>query len=327
MNSSRYRILTPAKYLERAGHSIQLQSNPGWQKDVDGTRFSVERGIDYTQIPATVLVERNIQPEWIEKLRLAGATRVIITFDDHYGGLQEWAPSRPWWDQYFKLFIQALAMADLVIVPSRLLADVYKPYCRQIRYVPNFLDDELWSDLPGPSLADPPIIGWGGSAQHAESWQQKKLLKALTRVLSEHPDWQFRLIGQAIPPILQTFPEGLVAQWSDWQPYDQWAKTVSEFTIGIAPLHGSYDRYRSNLKLVEYGLARVPWVASFLDPYSRNPVKGGVLVKETDWYQTLSMLVEDGPARLKLATAGRLWAEGFRMSANVSVYEELLWPS
>lgn len=323
-NTSRYRILTPAKYLQQAGHTIRLQKNPGWENEAAGRTIPVDRGIDYTQIPEVVLIERNVQPDWIEKLRLAGAKRIIITFDDHYGAMPSQAAAKGWWDKYYSAFLKVLGMADLVIVPSQALVDAHRPYCSNIEYVPNYVDDDLWVDV---KIDEPKekVIGWGGSAEHLESWKLLGLGNALKKVLDEHPDWELHLHSGVAIAMGHLLPSGIKFHFGDWMPHTQWPSAMTRFGIGIAPLKGKYDRYRSNLKLVEYGMAKVPWIASSLDPYTRHDVLGGQVIEEKDWYRTLSELIASEEARKVFADIGHDWAQSYRMSRNVPVYEKILW--
>jgi len=323
INCSRYRVLTPAKYLQRAGHQINVQSNPGIQTLYADRKISVAAGIDFTKISETVLIERNIIPDWMDMLRLSGAKKIVVTFDDNYALMQNYALAKPWWDKHYPLFLKALGMADLVIVPSHALVSYYKQYCKKIEYVANYIDDELWKDAT--ERGDKKIIGWGGSSQHVESWQQKRMSSALAQILRENPDWELHMVADNLPDIIKGFPKGVEIKWHSWMSHTNWPGVMSSFSIGLAPLYGEYDRYRSNLKLVEYGLGRVPWIASWMDPYTKTHVRGGVLTKESGWYDSLSLMVKDEKARKNLSEAGREWAEGYFMSRNVGVYEQLLW--
>lgn len=323
MNCSRYRILTPAKYLTKAGHDINLISNPGISK-IHGDRiFDLDFGIDYSKIESTVLVERTITTDLINKLRLAGAKRIIMTCDDNYSKFASLDSAKSWWERNYSKFQKALGMVDLVIVPSYVLLDFYKPHAKKIGYVANYLDDDLYENLPAKS--ETKIIGWGGSVQHAGSWKNKKMLQALDRILKENSGWELNLTAGNIPNAVSEFPRGMTLKWSDWIPYTEWPKRVASFTVGIAPLFGDYDRYRSNLKVLEYAICGVPWVASMLEPYSKTHVSGGVLTKDSDWFEALSLLIGNEKARDTLSKAGKEWAEGYKMSKNVSVYENILW--
>lgn len=323
MNCSRFRILTPAKYLTKAGHTINLLKNPGITHKRGDREVDIDAGIDYAQIKETVLIERNITPEIVDKLKLSGAKRVVLTCDDNYSKFDFLATARPWWERNYSKFQKALGMVDLVIVPSMTLLDFYKPHCKKIEYVANYLDDDLYQDLP--ARPEVKAIGWGGSIQHATSWQNRKMLKALDKILKDFPGWELHLVAGKIPEIVGTFPAGMTLKWHDWIPHTEWPKEVATFSIGIAPLFGDYDRYRSNLKILEYAICGVPWVASMADPYSRMPVRGGILTKDSDWYEALALVVQDEKARDTLAAAGKEWAAGYLMSKNVAIYESVLW--
>lgn len=324
-NTSRYRILTPAKYLQQAGHAILLQKNAGWERDFGGQLVPMDRGISYSNIPEVVLIERNIQPDWVEKMRLSGVKRIIVTFDDNYGEMPNHAAGKVWWDKYHERFKKALGMVDLVIVPSMALVDAYRPYAKNIQYVANYIDDDIWAGVKIWE-SKKKIIGWGGSAEHIESWKQPELGNALKKVLAEHPDWKLFMYGGAVPAILGLLPRGIEVHYGPWVSHLRWPETMSKFGIGIAPLHGRYDRYRSNLKAVEYGMGAVPWVASFSDPYTRVEVMGGQVIQPGDWYKTLSLLIEGDGDRNIYSAIGNRWAQRYRMSNNVPVYEKILWP-
>jgi hypothetical protein len=60
-----------------------------------------------------------------------------------------------------------------------------------------------------------------------------------------------------------------------WTPYAAWPQRLAQFDIGLAPLHGAYDERRSWIKVLEYLVMKIPWVASdgpayhALRPYGR----------------------------------------------------------
>ncbi len=318
-NTSYYRTLGPAKWLTRAGHTIAHQSMPGFQGVVDGKFYNIT-ALDWRDIPDTVLVERAVTPERVRLLRAAGARRIIVTFDDHYGKLPEYARARRYWGQYFEDFKRALAMVEGVIVPSHLLADAFRPYAPTIQVVPNFLDDDLWSGPPSDGSTQ--VLGWGGSEAHVAAWSQRPLTRTLEGFLSQHSTWSLRLYGEAPRAVL---PAHLLRDSRDLVAFDEWPRRVAEFAVGIAPLAGEYDNYRSSLKALEFACAGVPYVASAADPYTTACVKGGVIARLSQWPAVLERLATDCAYRAELIEAGRAWAATMRMSAHTSDYEQILW--
>ena len=112
-NSSLFRVLMPQKYLEKAGHAVPR------------IHFSQ---IDWSKIPHTVLLERAATPEMVEKLRMAGAERIVLTFDDNYGLMSENSPTYYYWKELgnFLLFRKSLRMVDVSIVPSHFLVGDFR---------------------------------------------------------------------------------------------------------------------------------------------------------------------------------------------------------
>lgn len=319
-NTSQYRIHGPAKYLAKAGHTILFGNMPGQMARHTDIPKNVEvDALDYSQVREVVLFERNITPERVELLRLAGAKRIIVTFDDHYGWLPPYMASSSYWENNYSKFLKALGMVDLVVVPSIKLVSQFSGYAKKIQYLPNYLDPERW---PDPSLNPENILGWGGSLGHVESWRDARLNASLREFLKLHPDWVFRYFGVSRPDWMLNHPQ---VQLNSWVPFDEWPNQVNQFKLGIAPLHGDYDTCRSNLKLLEYQRLGIPWVATKDIPYNRPVVlKGGRLTKNS-WLDELHELASNTELYRELSTAGRSESEAYLMSDHISEYEQILW--
>jgi hypothetical protein len=319
-NSSAVRVLMPGKYLARAGHGIEI---------------SFFGDTDWANVPPVVMLERVITPELVEKLRMAGAGRIVCTFDDNYGMMPAMSPSRFYWhgveddwDKSFKAFQKALSLVDLSIVPNRLLISDFSVSARgRIRYIPNYLDPELWEGLP-ERHNDKVVIGWGGSLQHNETWRRSKLLPALKVVAKEYGDKvEIVSCGVTADEFFEFYDIPFRRQ--PWTKFDAWPRVVGSFDIGLAPLIGKYDERRSNLKLLEYGAARVPYVASYLGDYVTDGSPGGVFAESNTveaWLNALRPLIEDEGARRYLGNLGWDWAQGYLMPDHVKDYEAVLWP-
>ena len=316
-NTSYFRILIPMAFLIGAGHDITHQAVP----PVFNKGVMVDT-IDWKQdIPETVLVERMIWPERVKMLRLAGAKRIVLTFDDNYQLLPSYSAVTPFWKRALPGFLSALPLVDEIIVPSKKLANDFRAYNPHITYVPNYLDHRLWDGER--RVNDKLTIGWGGSEQHLQSWTGSSIVPGLRRVLEARPNWQLVVYCPIVAEHLRK--QNLPVEDRSWVSFEQWPSEVRGFDIGLAPLHGDYDRRRSFLKVCEYGLSGVPFIATDDDPY--KDVMGGVKVRNRSqsWGETLETLMDNEWGRMSLAHAGRAWAEGFRMDRNVDVYERVLW--
>jgi len=319
-NTSQYRIFTPAKYLERQGHTIHIQAMPG------RARKTAEHGIvetddmDWGAVKETVLYERNLFPERVEKLRLMGAKRIVLTFDDHYGIIPPYLLSYDFWKRNYQRFLKALGMVDLVVVPNMRLVSEFQKYCRKIIYLPNYLDPEIF---PAPKADRELIIGWGGSAAHIESWRNNHFVRALINVLNRHPDWKLRTYGVPLPAGISRHPQ---VEQRGWVTFAAWPHETNEFTIGLAPLNGDYDNCRSNLKLLEYNQLGIPWLASEQTPYTRpRKLAGGLLVGRNRWETALEDMVSSAEMRAELSQQGLEESYNWAMDRHTADYERILW--
>lgn len=319
-NTSQYRIHGPAKYLIGAGHDITFGNMPGSAiQHIDTAAIVETNQLDWSLTREVVLFERNISPERVDLLRLNGAKRIIVTFDDHYGLIPPYLGSYPFWQRNYKPFLRALGMVDLVIVPNVRLVSYFQSYCRKIKYVPNYLDRDRW---PQPKQDREKIIGWGGSLGHIESWRNNNLQIALRTFLRDHPDWKFRHYG---PPLADWMNQHGQVEDKGWVTFDTWADCANEFSIGLAPLQGQYDQCRSNLKLLEYQRLGIPWAASQDVPYTMpKRLSGGKLVTR-NWLETLLELTENDELYRNLGQAGYNESEAWLMEKHVTDYEQLLW--
>ena len=97
LNTSIYRIKIPAKYLQKAGHTISV-------KHISE--------LDLAEVPEVVLVERILTEEIVELLRLAGVKRLLVTFDDHYGLIPKDSP-----DSYH-YFPTGIILSNILSLPA-----------------------------------------------------------------------------------------------------------------------------------------------------------------------------------------------------------------
>lgn len=308
MNTSHYRCLIPAKYLRLAGHEIETVRHAQLRPE---------------QISDVMLVERELNPDTLKTLRACGAKRIIVTFDDAYHLVpREMNAWHYWCEQgHLAMFRKVLQQVEGAVAPSRLLADDYGA-----SYLPNYLDPDLWPAQKTPNLENRPlVIGWGGSRGHVQTWRNPDLAKALKRIVSEFPNVEVRVYGTMADDAL--FQAEVPFKARPWVDFENWPDEVRQFDIGLAPLTGEYDMRRSNLKLLEYGAAGVPFVATDVGEYRRAP--GGILVvnRADEWYRALKHLIRNDGLRASLGSAGRKWVEErWFMPDRVREYERILWP-
>jgi hypothetical protein len=78
-----------------------------------------------------------------------------------------------------------------------------------------------------------------------------------------------------------------------WVPAAQWPYQLANFDIGLAPLCGSYDQRRSWIKVLEYLIMKIPWVASEGPAYHGLRTYGWLVPNNTSaWERILFDLVD-----------------------------------
>jgi glycosyltransferase involved in cell wall biosynthesis len=156
------------------------------------------------------------------------------------------------------------------------------------------------------------VIGWGGSLSHIDSFAYSGFIEGMARLMEENPKVVFKFCGNEdrMDFLLKRMPAKQVVRQGGVDAYD-WPKVLSTFDIGVAPMdlrpvpsetgNGetwenaklSYDERRSWLKLVEYVVAGIPFVATDCEPYKELARFGKVIPNgEETWYAALKSRVD-----------------------------------
>jgi hypothetical protein len=188
-------------------------------------------------------------------------------------------------------FKWGLRLVDGAAVPSRRLADDWRSYT-DMRYLPNYIElDKYQNSARQPHEGI--ILGWGGSISHLQSFTGSGILTALRRVCRARPQVRVMVCGSDRRILEQlSIPQEQMVQKA-WVPYSEWANHLSQFDIGLAPLHGEYDERRSWIKVLEYMVMKIPWVASE-GPAYQDLRSYGWLVKNTAsaWERVLLDMID-----------------------------------
>lgn len=277
-NCSEWRCAIPARALNRSGrHAARLLSLVEFAQESPRAR---EDG-DWADV---IVVQRNLVGPVlaaIERWQARGKP-VLVDFDDAYHLIPPSNPAYGYWrlgrplvldgpppppiyPPPLEQFRRGLRLVDGATVPSRRLAADYRDLAR-IELVPNYLDLEVYREVPRPEH-EGIVIGWGGSLSHVESFKGSGLLPALRRVCRARPQVRVvinggdRRIFEQLP--LPSHQKVL----RPWVRFRDWPRELAGYDIGLAPLHGAYDQRRSWIKVLEYMVMQVPWVASEGAPY------------------------------------------------------------
>lgn len=300
-NCSHWRSYLPSSFLHRyAGwdtvmHSIKSLDDPKTQEDLHSANI--------------VFVERILSSAIFVKLDIIRATtgaKIIFDMDDAYRFMEPGTESYNFWLNGLipakkgsvrmpvppiEQIGQLSKNVDAISSPSKLILEDWKDYNDNLLWLPNFADADLYD--PIPFREDKKIVvGWGGGATHYTSWYASGLLTAFRRVYQRH--------SKDIQLTLVTGDQTLVHKLKDCNPSSTrsdrllYPQEISKFDIALAPLCGEYDRRRSWLKIAEYSLSGIPWIASDIDPYRDYNYPGSILVrnKPADWEEALEEMIK-----------------------------------
>lgn len=303
-NSSEWRCLMPARAINRTGrHSANLVyigefvENP---PDVHALCDSAD----------VIVVERNLVGPVLAAINYwkARGKVVLANFDDAYDLVPVDNPAYGYWMRGesknlqgqarqtidplpIEQFKWGLRLVDGAVVPSRRLAADWQAHT-SVHYLPNYPETWRYTDvLPVPH--DGVAIGWGGSATHWQSFAESGVIEALRRVCAARPQVRVVICGNN-RKILDMIPVPDAQKvLRPWVSYLEWPQVLAHFDIGLAPLAGAYDDRRSWIKVLEYMLMKIPWVASSSHAYAELQPYGW-LVDNTpgSWERVLLDMVD-----------------------------------
>ena len=100
-----------------------------------------------------------------------------------------------------------------------------------------------------------------------------------------------------------------------WVPYQHWGRTLAQYDIGLAPLFGAYDERRSWIKVLEYMVMKIPWVASDGPPYQELRPFGWLVPNTPQAWERVLLDIVDHFDEYKREAAGEPYL--YSLSKNV----------
>lgn len=351
-NSSNFRVAIPADALIRAGHNVSIINVRQWMHQTD---YCKSRCVDADIIHLQRVLIRDTH-DHIKYWRSKGKA-VVADWDDYYSGILDDNAAAPFWYhgevgitlssglQYDKKleehpidqFVSGLQVCTAGITPSKILSKDYEVYTPTF-VVENYLDTKLYRAAPKHNNSPYTVLGWGGSLSHVQSWRDSGIEDALGQILSERDDVRLLIIGDT--RIRDQLPIRRDRIW--FTPYIgwwDWQKTLMRYDIGLAPLAGEYDDRRSSLKVAEYLMAGLPFVASKSPVYERMwDADSGHFVKHDDysyddrvddWYRSTIDIIDNIGHYNKLASDNiETWGMRYDIDRNVpniiEVYQRII---
>ena len=146
-------------------------------------------------------------------------------------------------------------------------------------------------------------LGFTGTATHREDF--RIISSAVHWILKERQDVQ--LVVGVDDVIYDEFKDIPLDQRWFIPPlsYDYYPMSFSYFDILLVPLLNTvFNRAKSDIKLVEAGASKTPWLASSLPVYEEWGVGGRCIAPGDDWTKEILNLVDNPQLREQYAMAG-----------------------
>lgn len=293
--SVRYRVRQYIPALEAAGHRVTVAESPRgtlarWRLFRSASAFDV-----------VLLQKRLMATPFIGCLRRR-ARRLVYDFDDAvlYGSPEEGGlPSAT----RARRFRRTVAAADRVLAGNAGLAELARPFAREVRLIPTALDPAKYDAAvarrrPAPGLVTLGWIGGGYNIRYVEM-----LREALETLGARHAHVRLRIISNDFPRFSR-----LPVEEVPWSEAGE-AEALAGIDIGLAPLQeDSWSRGKCGLKLLQYLAAARPVVCSPVG-VQREMVEPGVngyhATTTADWVEALDRLIASAEARARMGAAGR----------------------
>jgi GT2 family glycosyltransferase len=214
----------------------------------------------------------------------------------------------------------ALQRCDRLVVSTDYLAEAYRGFISDIKVVPNRLEQAHW--LPLHSLrrtGGKPRIGWaGGSTHHGDLL----LLKEIIEQTRHEADWIFfGMCPAEIRPLLAEYHK--TVRFSDYPAY----LASLNLDLAVAPLAETpFNRGKSNLRLLDYGVLGIPVVCTDIDPYRNSPA---CRVNNTvaAWIEAIRARIHDPDEREREGDAMRRWVfDGYLLENHLAEWLEAHLP-
>lgn len=306
-----YRMKLPYKHLSKLGFDVHLTNK-----------------LDMELNPQDVLVLQRQHHDnvlAISKDFKNRGGRLVFELDDYFHDLPPNNPARtsyPVGGKELKNLEAFMEISDLMTVSTPALAENYSKWAKNVHVCYNSIDLEDISNLPEkPIRTDDSIhLGWAGSATHLDDLLP--IVKPIVEIMVEYPKTKFVFVGMDYRKIFPRDLQNRLIYGGHTFPVDENGKGLfydinsnpvlryyhllqqSSIDIAIAPLlNVKFNRAKSYIKLLEYGIANIPFVATDYGPYSqyvlqhREKQLGFLAETNSNWKRALKRLIEDTTLR------------------------------
>ncbi|PKO47797.1 MAG: hypothetical protein CVU31_07730 [Betaproteobacteria bacterium HGW-Betaproteobacteria-4] len=308
-----YRIVAPLSALSKAG----MASECLWPQRIKGeARYNSIAEIARLK-PDSIIVQNFITTPALAALNeweTSGCRPfTVYALDDLITDMDETNPMRKGVPANARARLQyALKRCDRLVVSTDFLAEAYRTFIADIRVVPNRMEQGPWLTLRNlRRTTRKPRIGWaGGSSHHSDL----VLLKTVIEQTRDEADWIF--FGMSPPEIRPLLAEyHKIVSFPDYPAY----LASLNLDLAVAPLaQTAFNRGKSNLRLLDYGILGIPVVCTDIDPYRNSPA---CRVNNTvaEWTEAIRARIHDPDAREREGDSMRRWVlDGYLLENHLA---------
>jgi hypothetical protein len=180
--------------------------------------------------------------------------------------------------------------------PSKMLCEDWGRYTKAF-HLRNNLEIDRYKNI-SPLYPHPKKeiwIGWCGSLSHLHSFTESGIIQAMERVVKDFKNVKILIGGdRRVYDVINV--DETRKSFSDFVPVKDFAKLLKSFDIPFAPLSSAYDMRRSWVKVLEYMILQIPWIATDCITYEElKPYGKTVINTEENWYNAIVEMIQNLP--------------------------------
>jgi len=243
------------------------------------------------------IVDTDGLAEILARRELSNYTKKIIVDVDDALFVREDNPHAKKWEVLDASFIisQTIKQADLVTTTNIHLAGKLRELNRNTVLLPNYYHP-IWFDVsPIENISKDIRIVWAGSMTHYKDLEM--IVNPLNWIMAKYENVRLVVCGDFRIKELLFFKDRVEVNAP--VPIEVWPSKLASMAgdIGIAPLiDDEFNRSKSYIKAIEYGLVKMPVVASSIVYEGHTPF---LCRSDEDWMRHLDVLVKDKHLRKK----------------------------
>lgn len=324
-----YRCLQPAMSLRRRG----LMNTITDLRNTTPEHIMQADVVVFQELGSTISLEAFNFAQSKGKITIVEIDDYLHVVSPRNPGYEAWNPST----LYIHRFIQQLQRANAVTVSTPQLAREYFPYNQNIFVLPNYLNEEKWSNNQSKNKDGHLRIGWAGGNAHIDDL--RLIAKPIERIIREYKNKvKFENMGMtkgelsgvfnleefnAVCPNCNYQGETMTHNAETLDNYPMML-AMKGWDIALAPIvDNAFNSAKSDLKIKEYAATGYPIIASKVTPYIEAQEAGAniLLAKSFDeWYNNIKMLIEDHELRRKMVKDNKEWVSKYWIDDNIYKY-------